>query len=187
MGKCIGSVSGLEESHFSLKSCYSIFSPQQSTFNSLTPAWAARGKIKNYRDAISTEKCSSFLSGELESVKYVIFTLIRKKKREHGNPPQRGREAIAPWASDSPVWLQTDILKEKEGGKDAKCLSIKIFFVAAWKALWRNGKLGVESVWNCTLSCTMLTFKKVKWTEASSCEQRSLIENRSKFCIRVEN
>lgn len=90
------------------------------------------GKIKNCCDAIFSEKCSFLLSGTLESVKYVIFTLLEKK---WCHAAQQGREAILPCASDTPVRFQTDILKERRGKKDAKCLSIKILFVPAWKVL----------------------------------------------------
>lgn len=72
------------------------------------------GKIKNCRDAIFSEKCSFLLSGTLESVKYVIFTLLEKK---WWHAAQQGREAILPCASDTPVWFQTDILKERRKKK----------------------------------------------------------------------
>ncbi len=81
-----------------------------------------KGKIKNCCDAISSEDCSFLLSGALESVKCVIFTLLEK------SGPIRHSKDEKPFLLVPQILLYDFKLTSWKKGekKDAKCLSIKI-------------------------------------------------------------
>lgn len=74
---------------------------------------SCEGKIKNCRDAISSEKCSFLLSACLKVLNVSYSPCSGKKKKQRCHPAQQGQEATPPCASDTPVWFQTDILKER--------------------------------------------------------------------------
>lgn len=114
------------------------------------------GKIKNCRDAIFWEKCSFLLSGALECVKYVIFTLLEKSG------------AIWHSKEEKPFCLVPQILLydfkltswRKEGGKRCKVSLNQNPLCTSMKGVVKKWKVEVESVSNCTLPARSLLFKQ---------------------------